>query len=83
LLLPLDTHKEILALARIFLYEPKASEMDLFEFFHGFAGLAAGALTQIKIAVKQAFDNVDSIIFEAALTLNANETRNKQREYLS
>jgi hypothetical protein len=43
----------------------------------------AGALTQIKIAVKQAFDNVDSIIFEAALTLNANETRNKQREYLS
>jgi hypothetical protein len=56
----------------------------LFEFLiRRFAGVGAGALTQIKIAVKQAFDNVDSIIFEAALTLNAIETRNKQMEYIS
>ncbi len=40
-------------------------------------------MTQIRIAVKQAFDDVDSIIFEAALTLNAIETRRKQKEYVS
>jgi hypothetical protein len=38
-------------------------------------------LTQIKVAVKQAFDNIDEIIFEAALTLNAVETKYKQKEY--
>jgi len=40
-------------------------------------------LIPIKIAVKQTFDNVDSILFEAALTLNAIETRNKQKGYVS
>ena len=46
-------------------------------------GQTQGALilTQIKVAVKQAFDPVDSIIFEAALTLHAIETRNRQKEY--
>jgi len=38
-------------------------------------------MTQIKINIKQAFDPVDSILFEAALTLNAIETRDKQKEY--
>jgi hypothetical protein len=37
----------------------------------------------IKVAVKQSFDNVDSIIFEAALALNAIETRTKQKEYIN
>ena len=32
-------------------------------------------MTQIKVAVKQAFDNIDAIIFEAALVLNAAETQ--------
>lgn len=41
------------------------------------------ALTQIKILVKQAFGTVDSILFEAALALNAIETRYKQRQYVS
>jgi len=40
-------------------------------------------LTEIKVAVKQDFDNVDAIIFEAALTLNAAETQYKQMEYVS
>jgi hypothetical protein len=33
--------------------------------------------------VKQVFDNIDAIIFEAALTLNAVETLYKQKEYVS
>jgi hypothetical protein len=40
-------------------------------------------LTQIKVAVKQAFDNIDAIIFEAALVLNAVETQYKQKEYVN
>jgi hypothetical protein len=40
-------------------------------------------LAQIKVAVKQSFDNVDAIIFEAALTLNEMETKYKQKEYVS
>jgi hypothetical protein len=40
-------------------------------------------LVQIKVAVKQGFDNVDAIIFEAALTLNGIETKYKQKEYVS
>jgi hypothetical protein len=40
-------------------------------------------LGQIKVAVKQGFDTVDAIIFEAALALNEIETKNKQREYVS
>jgi len=38
-------------------------------------------LTQIRIDVKQAFDSIDAILFEAALALNATETRYKQKEY--
>ena len=38
---------------------------------------------QIKVAVKQGFDTVDAIIFEAALTLNGIETKHKQKEYVS
>jgi len=45
--------------------------------------IGAWFLTQIKIMVKQTFGNVDSIMFEAALTLNAIETRNKQQEYIN
>jgi hypothetical protein len=41
------------------------------------------ALSQIKIFVKQTFGNVDSIIFDAALTLNAIETAYKLKEYVS
>ena len=37
----------------------------------------------MKVAVKQAFDNIDSIMFEAALTHNAAETQYKQKEYVS
>jgi hypothetical protein len=37
----------------------------------------------MKIEVKQTFDNVDAIIFEAALVLNAAETQYKQKEYVS
>ena len=37
-------------------------------------------VTQIKIAVKQGYDSLDSIIFEAAMMLNAAETRCKQKE---
>ena len=40
-------------------------------------------LTQIKVAVKQEFDNIDAIKFEAALTLNEMETKYKQKEYVS
>jgi hypothetical protein len=40
-------------------------------------------LPQIKIVVKQEFDNLDAIIFEAALTLNSIETKDKQKEYNS
>jgi hypothetical protein len=40
-------------------------------------------LNQIKVAVKQSFDKVDAIMFEAALTLNEIETKYKQKEYLS
>jgi hypothetical protein len=40
-------------------------------------------LSQIKVAVKQTYESVDAIIFEAALTLNAIETKYKQREYIS
>ena len=35
----------------------------------------------IKVEVKQVFDNIDSILFEAALTVNASETQFKQKEY--
>jgi hypothetical protein len=38
-------------------------------------------LNKIRIAVKQAFNSVDAIIFEAALALNASETNYKQKEY--
>jgi hypothetical protein len=37
----------------------------------------------MKVAVKQAFDSVDEVIFEAALALNAIETQYKQKEYVS
>ena len=40
-------------------------------------------LTQIKVAVKQEFDSIDVIMFEAALTLNEMETKYKQKEYVS
>jgi hypothetical protein len=40
-------------------------------------------LNQIKVAIKQEFDNVDAIIFEAALTLNEIETKYKQKAYIS
>ena len=40
-------------------------------------------MSQIKVAVKQEFDNVDAIIFEAALTLNGIETKYKQKAYVS
>ena len=40
-------------------------------------------MTQIKVEVKQGFDKVDAIIFEAALLLNEIETKYKQKEYLS
>ena len=39
-------------------------------------------LTQMKVAVKQIFDPVDVIKFEAAIALNAMETRYKQKEYV-
>ena len=37
----------------------------------------------MKVAVKQEFDKIDAIIFEAALTLNEIETKYKQKEYVS
>ncbi len=40
-------------------------------------------MAQIKVAVKQEFDPIDAIIFEAALTLNEIETKYKQKEYVS
>jgi hypothetical protein len=40
-------------------------------------------LIQIKVAVKQDFDTIDGVIFEAALVLNAMETQYKQKEYVS
>jgi len=36
-------------------------------------------LDQIKVIVKQAFGRIDAIIFEAALTINAKETRINRR----
>ena len=41
------------------------------------------ALIEIKVAVKQIFDTVDEIKFEAALVANAIETQYKQKEYAS
>ena len=38
-------------------------------------------MNQIKVIVKQTFDDVDSVIFEAALTLNSIDTRYKLKEY--
>ncbi len=38
-------------------------------------------VTQIKIAVKQVYNDIDAVIFEAILTLNAIETRCKQKDY--
>jgi hypothetical protein len=38
-------------------------------------------LIEIKVAVKQSFDNVDEIKFEAALAAYAIETQYKQKEY--
>jgi hypothetical protein len=40
-------------------------------------------LAQIKVAVKQGFDTIDAIIFEAALKLNAIENKHKQKDYVS
>jgi len=40
-------------------------------------------LDKIKVEVKQTFDTIDAIIFEAALTLNDIETEQKQKEYVS
>ena len=40
-------------------------------------------LSQIKVAIKQEFDNIDEILFEAALTLNEIETKYKQKEYVT
>jgi hypothetical protein len=37
----------------------------------------------MKVAVKQAFDPVDEIKFEAAIVINAIETQYKQKEYVS
>ena len=39
-------------------------------------------LIQIKVSVKQEFDPIDAIMFEAALTLNEIETKYKQKEYV-
>jgi hypothetical protein len=39
-------------------------------------------LNQIKVAIKQDFGAVDSIIFDAAITYNAIETQNKQKGYV-
>ncbi len=41
------------------------------------------SLNQIKVAIKQSFDTVDAIMFEAALTLNEIETKYKQKEYVT
>jgi hypothetical protein len=46
------------------------------------AFLGRKKLDKIKVAVKQSFDTVDAIIFEAALTLNEQETKYKQKEYV-
>jgi hypothetical protein len=37
----------------------------------------------MSVAVKQTFDNIDEIMFEAALVANAKKTQNKRKEYLS
>ena len=37
----------------------------------------------MKVAVKQAFDATDAVMFEVALVLNAIETQYKQKEYVS
>jgi hypothetical protein len=36
----------------------------------------------MKVAVKQAFDSVDAIIFEVAIASNAIETQYKQKDYV-
>jgi hypothetical protein len=51
------------------------------KFFH--FGDVSMPQPQIKVEVKQGFDNVDAIIFEAALLLNEIETKYKQKEYVS
>ena len=38
---------------------------------------------QIRIVVKQAFDNVDAVMFDAALILNSIETQYKQKAYVN
>ena len=48
-----------------------------------FAIFGEKILEKIKVEVKQTFDKIDAIIFEAALTLNDIETRYKQKEYVS
>jgi hypothetical protein len=40
-------------------------------------------LTEIKVAVKQSFNTLDEIKFEAALAVYALETQYKQKEYAS
>jgi hypothetical protein len=37
----------------------------------------------MSVAVKQTFDNIDEIMFEAALVANAKKTQNKPKEYVS
>jgi hypothetical protein len=37
----------------------------------------------MKVAVKQIFDSVDEVMFEAALLANSIETQDKQKEYVS
>ena len=42
----------------------------------------AEVLIQIKLAVKPTFSTVDSIIFDAAIMLNAIENQYKQKQYV-
>jgi|WetSurMetagenome_2_1015567.scaffolds.fasta_scaffold71066_2 hypothetical protein len=49
----------------------------------GFRHFGEKILEKIKVEVKQTFDKIDAIIFEAALTLNDIETKYKQKEYVS
>ena len=83
LLLPVS-HKQILALTRSPFFggsKPTASfltEKTIFEFWPRLQGY----LAQVKVYVKQVFGQVDSIMFEAAMTLNAIETQAKQKEYI-
>ncbi len=39
-------------------------------------------MAQIRVFIKQDFGVVDSIIFEAAITLNALETKVRQKDYV-